>query len=206
MRLAVTGKVEEEFLAFARQIGATDYIGGVNNLPQDKGYFGFQELMLLRQRIEDAGLRWAVFDGIPAEWSYKIKLGLPGRDEQIANWCKTLENLGAAGVPALGYFFSLRSGIGKYGLRTSSTTPGRGGAKLTSFDYGFNLYHRALKDTPPRLGSTTRADWLRLPFPSPGRAPLRDSTDADWNPPRPNRSSGPGWASSDPEGVAGLGA
>ena len=62
----------------------------------------------------------------------------------------------------------------------------------------FNLYYRALKDTPPRLGSTTRADWLRHPFPSPGRAPLRDSTDADWNPHRPARSFGLGSASSDP--------
>ena len=82
----------------------------------------------MRQRIEDAGLRWAVLDGMPAEWKHKIKLGLPGRDEQIANWCRTLENMGAAGVPALGYFFSPRSSIGHYGLRTSRSTPGRGGA------------------------------------------------------------------------------
>ena len=34
---------------------------------------------------------------------------------------------------------------------------------------GFNLYYRALKDTPPRPGSTTRADWLSLPLSSPGR-------------------------------------
>ena len=91
--------------------------------------------MLLRQRIEDAGLRWAVLDGIPGEWRDKIKLGLPGRDEQIANWCRTLENMGAAGIPTMGYFFSLRSGIGHYGLRTSRSTPGREGAKVTSFDY-----------------------------------------------------------------------
>ncbi len=135
MRLAVSGKIDDEFLAYARQVGATDYIGGGNDLPTDKGYFGFQELMLLRQRIENAGLRWAVLDGIPAGWKHKIKLGLPGRDEQIANWCRTLENMGAAGIPALGYFFSLRSGVGHYGLRTSRTTPGRGGAKVTSFAY-----------------------------------------------------------------------
>ena len=42
------------------------------------------------------------------------------------------------------------------------------------------------------LGSTTRADWLRLPFRSPGGVPLRDSTEADWNPRRPTRSSGLG--------------
>ncbi len=62
MRLAVSGKIDDEFLAYARQVGATDYIGGGNDLPTDKGYFGFQELMLLRQRIENAGLRWAVLD------------------------------------------------------------------------------------------------------------------------------------------------
>ena len=135
MKLAITGHIDDEFLAYGRQIGATHYVGGTTNLPQDKGFFGFQDLMLLRQRIEDAGLTWAVLDGIPAEWAHKIKLGLPGRDEQIANWCKTLENMGRAGVPTLGYFFSLRSGIGNYGLRTSKTTPGRGGAKLTSFEY-----------------------------------------------------------------------
>jgi mannonate dehydratase len=134
MRLAVSGNADEEFLAYARQVGATDYIGGGQDLSTDKGYYGFQELMLLRQRIEDAGLNWAVLDGLPAEWKHKIKLGLPGRDEQIANWCRTLENMGAAGVPSMGYFFSPRSSIGHYGLRTSRTTPGRGGAKVTSFD------------------------------------------------------------------------
>ena len=135
MRLAVSGRVDDEFLTYAKQVGATDYIGGGHDMPTDHGHYRFQDLMLMRQRIEDAGLRWAVLDGIPAEWKYKIKLGLPGRDEQIANWRRTLENMGAAGVPALGYFFSPRSSIGHYGLRTSRSTPGRGGAKVTSFDW-----------------------------------------------------------------------
>ena len=43
--------------------------------------------------------------------------------------------MGAAGVPVICYFFSLRSSIGHYGLRTSRSTPGRGGAKVTSFDH-----------------------------------------------------------------------
>ena len=33
---------------------------------------------------------------------------------------------------------------------------------------GFNLYYCALKDTPPRPGSTSAP-----PFPSPGRVPFR---------------------------------
>ena len=135
MRLAISRSTNDQNLTFGRQLGATDYVGGGRDLPKGKGYFAFQDLLLLRKRIEDAGLRWAVLDDIPAEWLHEIRLGLPGRDELIDNLCKTLQNMGAAGVPALGYFFSLRSGIGHYGLRTSRTTPGRGGAMVTSLDY-----------------------------------------------------------------------
>ena len=108
----MAGKIDDEFLAFARQLGATD-IACVGNadLPTDKGYYESRDLSLLRKRIEDAGLRWAVLGEPPANWSDKIKLGLPGRDEQIGNWCKNLRNMGAAGIPAVAYKFSLRSVI-----------------------------------------------------------------------------------------------
>ena len=134
MRLAISGPMTDEVLAFGRQIGATDYVGGDSGISRDRGYHGFQELMIIRNRVEDAGLRWTVA-GIPEEWTYKIKLGLPGRDEQITSWCRTIESMGAAGVPVICYFFSLRSSIGHYGLRTSRSTPGRGGAKVTTFDH-----------------------------------------------------------------------
>ena len=134
MRLAVGGPPTEETLAFGRQVGATDYVGGKGEASGEAGYLGYQELMHTKSRIEDGGLRWDVA-GIPEEWSYKIKLGLPGRDEQIASWCKSIENLGAVGVPVVLYFFSLRSSKGNYGLRTSRSTPGRGGATVTGFDH-----------------------------------------------------------------------
>ena len=109
MKLAMTGRIDDEFLSLARQLGATDIIcAGSTNLPSERGYYEFQELLLLRKRIEDAGLRWAVLVAIPAHWDDKIKLGLPGRDEQIDNLCKTLKNMGAAGIPVCGYNFSLR--------------------------------------------------------------------------------------------------
>ncbi len=72
---------------------------------------------------------------MPEAWTYKIKLGLPGRDEQINSWRRSIENLGAASFKASVYFFSLRSSIGRYGLRTSRATPERGGARITTFDY-----------------------------------------------------------------------
>ena len=131
----MSGVNDDEALKFALQVGATDITGGGGDLPTDKGYYAVEDIVRARERIEGAGLRWAVLDGMPGEWLYKIKLGLPGRDEQIDNLCKTLRNMGPAGVHTLGYFFSLRSSYGNYGLRSDRATPGRGGSKLTSFDY-----------------------------------------------------------------------
>ena len=104
-------------------------------LPTDKGYYTVEDLTCLRARIEEAGLKLSVIGGPPEELTYKIKLGLPGRDEQIDNWCKTIRNMGQVSIPTLIYFFSLRSWYGNYGLRTDRATPGRGGSALTSFDY-----------------------------------------------------------------------
>ena len=114
-------------------------------------------MVRLRERIEETGLRWAVLDGMPEEWSYKIKLGLPGRDEQIDNWCKTLRNMGQAGVYALGYFFSLRSWYGNYGLRTDKATRGRGDSKLTSFDYD-DVTHETREYWSPPVSESVEAD------------------------------------------------
>lgn len=133
VRLAISGPPTDAIFAFGRQIGATDYVGAAASAAGDRAYLGYQELLLARKRVEDAGLHWEVA-GIPEEWSHLIKLGLPGREQQITSWCKSIDNLGAVGVPVICCFFSLRSGSGNYGLRTSCTTSGRGGAKVTSFD------------------------------------------------------------------------
>ena len=159
MRLAAAGVIDDEFLAFARQLGATDVVGvGSPKLSTEKGYYELQDLSLIRKQVEDAGLKWAVVGGTPADWTDKIKLGLPGRDEQIDNWCKTLKNMGTAGIPILHYSFALRSAGGGYGLRTSRTTPGRGGAKVTSFDY--DLIKEATQDywDPPVSKSVESTD------------------------------------------------
>ena len=136
MRLAIDarGDIDDEMLAFGKQLGATDAIGGYGNaLPTDKGYFDYPDLVRMRTRFEDAGLNLAAIENIPPDWCHKIKLGLPGRDEQIENWCTTLRNMGRAGVPVLGYNFMLRAGR-SYGWRTSSSE-GRGAARVSTFDY-----------------------------------------------------------------------
>ena len=132
--LDIRGGVDDEQLAFGAQLGATDAIGGDACMPSDSGYFEFLELVVFRQRVESAGLRLYAIENMPWEWTDKIKLGLPGRDEQIDNFCKSLRNMGAAGIPAIGYNFRPPTVTG-YGVRTSQSAPGRGGAKQTAFNY-----------------------------------------------------------------------
>lgn len=103
MRLAVSGEPTEATLTFACQIGATEFVGGPG-LPIERGYYRYQDLLLLRNRVQDAGLRYHV-TGMPEEWAYKIKLRLPGRNEHIDSWRRSIENLGAAGFKAIAYIF-----------------------------------------------------------------------------------------------------
>ena len=136
MRLGLdirNGATDEE-LIIARQFGAVDAVGGPDCIPSDKGYFDFHELVVFKQRVEDFGLRLAALENVPWDWNDKIKLGLPGRDEQIENYQRSIKNAGSAGIPILGYNF--RPPVsGNYGVRTSKSALGRGGAQQTSFDY-----------------------------------------------------------------------
>ena len=59
MRLAVSGEPTDETLAFGRQIGATEFVGSPG-LCIERGYYRYQDLLLLRNRVQDAGLRYDV--------------------------------------------------------------------------------------------------------------------------------------------------
>ena len=73
MRLAVSGEPTDETLAFGRQIGATEFVGGPG-LPIERGYYRYQDLMLLRNRVQDAGLRYEV-TSMPEEWTLQDQAG-----------------------------------------------------------------------------------------------------------------------------------
>ena len=59
----------------------------------------------------------------------KVLRGLPGREEQLANYCTTIRNMAAAGIPVLGHHF-----LPTYVWRTDLYAKGRGGARVTAFD------------------------------------------------------------------------
>jgi len=144
-------EVTDEDLAFARQIGCT---GVALNTPQLSGEapygsnsigatywarpggppaaarWDFLELLHLRHRIEARGLTLDAIENVPLHFYDKAILGLPGRDEQIENYCETLRNLGRAGIPILGYHW-----MANRVWRTSKSEIGRGGATTSAFDH-----------------------------------------------------------------------
>lgn len=56
-----------------------------------------------RESVEAAGLRWVVVESLNVHED--IKLGKPTRDRLIESYCRSLENIGAAGIPVVCYNF-----------------------------------------------------------------------------------------------------
>lgn len=77
----------------------------------------------------EGGFRIIGLEGDQFDMS-RIKLGLPGRDDDIALYCRMLENMGRQGIGLL--CLNFMAGIGWY--RTSADRPGRGGARVSAFD------------------------------------------------------------------------
>jgi mannonate dehydratase len=87
------------------------------------------ELSKIRREIEDAGLVLAAIENIdPAFW-YDILLDGPKRTEQIANIKTIVRRMGEAGIPVLGYNFSIGGVCGRI-----SGAFGRGGAIAVGMD------------------------------------------------------------------------
>jgi mannonate dehydratase len=93
-----------------------------------------------KSRIEGAGLRLAAIQNMPTTWYDKLIFGLPGCEEQLESYCKTVENVGRAGIPILHYNWHAVKV-----WRTSQHTRGRGDAMFTSYDH-------ALMENAPLVG------------------------------------------------------
>ena len=124
-------------LAFARQVGAThvivhlvDYFkgGGAANPRQDQptgelagwGYAGdpdqlwaLDELLEIKKQIENAGLIWEAIENFdPAHWS-DVLLDGPRKQQQLEGLKTIIRRVGQAGVPIIGYNFSIAGVAGR---------------------------------------------------------------------------------------------
>jgi mannonate dehydratase len=120
-------EMDDELLRFVKQCGCDDILLNTPKLPGEERW-EFNDLLLLRSRAEDAGLRLMALENVPVRFYDKIMLGLEGRERQLDQMCETVRNMGRAGIPILGYHFMPNSV-----WRTSRTTRVRGGAEATSF-------------------------------------------------------------------------
>ena len=129
----------EENLQYAKQLGVTHVIIHGPRFGE-QGVLEFIELLRTRKFIESHGLAVAGIENLPADHWDKVLQGAPGRDEQIKKVCETIENMGRAGIPILGYYFSIAGVWGHW--RAYDSGGGRGDAGLKSFDYDL------VKDAP----------------------------------------------------------
>ena len=115
---------------FARQMGVLHAVSGVEKVP---GYQTWhpQAITATKEIWAKEGIKWTVVEGPPSLGSL-TKLGLPGRDEEIANFITFMKNLKKYGevdvicynwMPVISW------------ARTQMDRPGRGGALMTAFDY-----------------------------------------------------------------------
>jgi mannonate dehydratase len=116
-------------------------------LPDDKGYWEYPDLKRIKDRCESYGLRLEALENVPRHFYDKAMLGLPGRDEQIENYQKTIRNMGKAGIPVLGYNW-----MPNWVWRTPDAI-GRGGVRVTAFDM-------ALADSAPLVAGLRKLDAL----------------------------------------------
>jgi mannonate dehydratase len=117
-------------IRLASQLGVTRAIvitrPALQSVPRTKYLDKLREIKALFQA---AGMTFAGVEShpVPAE---KIKLGLPGRDEEIENYIAVIKALAEVGVPLLCY--NWMAGLGWY--RTRVDLPVRGGALTSEFD------------------------------------------------------------------------
>lgn len=114
----------------ARQMGITHAV--VNARPERTALgppWQIDSLSQVRRELAEEGLRLYALEGDQFDMR-RIKLGLPGRDEDIERFGRMLRNMGELQIPLLCYNFMAQIGW----ARSNAEVVGRGGALLSRYD------------------------------------------------------------------------
>jgi len=126
--------MDERRIAFMKQLNVFGAVGGINTKLSgltDTQAWHPKAMTANKEAWQQAGLKLNVIEG-PAYLGTKTKLGLEGRDEEIASFITFMKNLKQyADIEVICY--NWMPVISWY--RTKMDSPGRGGALVTAFDY-----------------------------------------------------------------------
>ncbi len=125
--------MDERKIALLKQMDVFGAVGGINTKmvgSDDAKPYEEKSVLAVKNAWSKVGLNFNVVEG-PPSLGEKTKLGLEGRDEEIANFIILLKSLSKAGVDTICY--NWMPVIGWY--RTNNAKVGRGGALVTAFDY-----------------------------------------------------------------------
>lgn len=129
--LGAIKEFNDDALIMARQLGSEGF--HFNTPPiatNDEDFWTERSLRWLKEYTEKFELKLEMIENVPIRFFDKILLGLPGRDEQIENYIKTLHNMGKVGIPILGHHF-----CPTWAWRTTIREPYRLGATVSAYDH-----------------------------------------------------------------------
>jgi mannonate dehydratase len=121
---------------YCQQLGVTHVVAVLPRAAEGGRAWDLDSLAQMQRRFQEAGFTIAAIESSPP--MDKIRLGQPGRDEQIEAVCELLTNMGELGIPVWCYNFMAVLNW----LRTAVDVPARGGALVTGYD------HRQMQEAP----------------------------------------------------------
>jgi len=115
-----------------RQAGVRYAVGGLPVVGTTASHheqpWDYVPLLRLQQDYQAAGFELVVIEARPP--LNLAKRGLPGRDDEIANVCRLLDNMGKLGIRVWCYEWMTDFNW----VRTATAVPGRGGSLVSEFD------------------------------------------------------------------------
>jgi mannonate dehydratase len=119
----------DERWQLAKQLGVTDAVIHPLEVGDGKTHWSYDDLLGVRNWLEDAGLNFAVLEGsVPL--TDRVRLGREGRDEDIAAFKQFLRHCGALDIPVVCYDWM----AGVRWARTEAHVESRGGSYVTGYD------------------------------------------------------------------------
>lgn len=127
--------VDDEIAQFATQLGVSSINVSSATLPFENGFWEVDDLVDLRTRCSDRGLKLEVIENLPNGSYEHIIVAGPNRDFQIEGYQRSIRNMASAEIPILGFHF-MPDGV----WRTSTSTLTRGGATATAYNHDLVRY------------------------------------------------------------------